>query len=476
MADPKKPVDTQAEIEHQVGELEERVDRLRAMYEQYFMGYEKLEPTVARRDVDRRFATLRKANIRNTALRWRFNVVTQKFNTYSMYWTRICRQIEEGTFKRHVARAAKRFGPNSRRNADEFSIDVDLEDFEVDMDDFETVGDAFDALLAEAEGYAEKPRHASEPSEPPPRSIPNPRPAIRMQRDEALTDRPAAATDRPTAPPAGFMGFDGNQGSDTLPPGSVPPASVPGHRVARHAVLPTGMKQRVLVKKQPGVTPRSSSSDAAPDSAPTPTPQPAPAGHRPPMPSVPEQNVPSTSVIRAAAPQGGHVHRSPPGVVRPPISPAAGSVGRVPIAKPAPSVQRVPAAGAHPAPSAQRIPAAAPNPALGRPPAATPNAGPASTPRVPVPSAGRVPVGLPSSVARVPAASPSSSEAKTAPPPPSDRKIPAAPPSQRAPMARSGGPMPAAPPSRPSSPPESERSPVPSRRPPPPLPSQLKKP
>ena len=467
---------TPQEFEQLLHDGEIKLARLKALYEQWFQGIEKLEPSVVRKDLERHFELLKKNLPRNTALRFRTQQLVARYSTYGIYWSRVARQIEEGTFKRHVARAAKRFGPNSRRNADEFSIDVDLEDFEVDMDDFETDGDAVDALLAEAEGYAEKPRHASEPSEPPPRSIPNPRPAIRMQRDEALTDRPAAATDRPTAPPAGFMGFDGNQGSDTLPPGSVPPASVPGHRVARHAVLPTGMKQRVLVKKQPGVTPRSSSSDAAPDSAPTPTPQPAPAGHRPPMPSVPEQNVPSTSVIRAAAPQGGHVHRSPPGVVRPPISPAAGSVGRVPIAKPAPSVQRVPAAGAHPAPSAQRIPAAAPNPALGRPPAATPNAGPASTPRVPVPSAGRVPVGLPSSVARVPAASPSSSEAKTAPPPPSDRKIPAAPPSQRAPMARSGGPMPAAPPSRPSSPPESERSPVPSRRPPPPLPSQLKKP
>src|SRR5688572_27136410 len=112
------------------------------------MGFEKIEPGVARKDVERRFAILRKANIRNTALRFRFNVVTQKFNTYAMYWTRICRQIEEGTFKRHIVRATRRFGPVARgtakRDADA-SIDVDLADF----DDV-----ALEDALAEADASA----------------------------------------------------------------------------------------------------------------------------------------------------------------------------------------------------------------------------------------------------------------------------------------------------------------------------------
>ena len=56
-----------AEIEKLVGELEIAVDRLRSLYEQYFMGIEKLEPTVPRKDVDRRIQVLRKEQIRNTA-------------------------------------------------------------------------------------------------------------------------------------------------------------------------------------------------------------------------------------------------------------------------------------------------------------------------------------------------------------------------------------------------------------------------
>ncbi len=100
----------QAEIEPLVSELESRVDRLRSLYDQYFMGIERLEPLVPRKDVERRLAMLRKEQIRNTGVRFRFQMIIQRFNTYVTYWQRISRQIETGTFKRHVARATARFG------------------------------------------------------------------------------------------------------------------------------------------------------------------------------------------------------------------------------------------------------------------------------------------------------------------------------------------------------------------------------
>ena len=99
-----------SEIDVLVGELETRVDRLRALYDQYFMGIEKLEPQVPRKDVDRRIHVLRKEQIRNTGLRFRFQMILQRYNTYQSYWARICRQIEDGTYKRHMMRAQARFG------------------------------------------------------------------------------------------------------------------------------------------------------------------------------------------------------------------------------------------------------------------------------------------------------------------------------------------------------------------------------
>ncbi|HQP39595.1 MAG TPA: hypothetical protein PLI95_30635, partial [Polyangiaceae bacterium] len=102
-----------AEIEIQIDELEQRVDRLRALYEQYFMGIEKLEPTIQRKDVDRRVWVLRREQIRNTGLRFRFNNTIQRYNTLQQYWSRILREIEAGTYKRDVRKVAARFGADA---------------------------------------------------------------------------------------------------------------------------------------------------------------------------------------------------------------------------------------------------------------------------------------------------------------------------------------------------------------------------
>lgn len=108
---------TPEEIEIQIAELEDRVDRLRALYEQYFMGIEKVEPTVLRKDVDRRFWVLRREQIRNTALRFKLQMIVQRYNTFQQYWARICRDIENGTYHRDVARAAERFGEAAAQTA-----------------------------------------------------------------------------------------------------------------------------------------------------------------------------------------------------------------------------------------------------------------------------------------------------------------------------------------------------------------------
>ncbi len=129
------------EIEININELELRLDRLRALYDQYFMGYEKLEPQTPRKDVERRFHMLRKENFRNTALRFRLNVAIQKYSTYQSYWQRICRQIEEGTYKRHIQKAKAKFaegaaGRGRKRDADlDIDVDVDLAELDEMTDD-----------------------------------------------------------------------------------------------------------------------------------------------------------------------------------------------------------------------------------------------------------------------------------------------------------------------------------------------------
>lgn len=130
------------EVGHLVDELETRLERLRALYDQYFMGIERMEPAVPRKDVERRFQTLRREQIRNTGLRFRFQMLLQRYNTYQTYWHRICRQIEDGTYKRHVARAQRLADPrpseavkvNAEKKEAETKQGVSLADVAEDFD------------------------------------------------------------------------------------------------------------------------------------------------------------------------------------------------------------------------------------------------------------------------------------------------------------------------------------------------------
>jgi hypothetical protein len=101
------------EIARTIGDLENRVERLRSLYDQYFMGIERIEPLTMRKDVDRRLWALRREQIRNTGLRFKLETTIQRYNTYQQYWQRIVREIEAGTYQRDLGRAAKRFGDNA---------------------------------------------------------------------------------------------------------------------------------------------------------------------------------------------------------------------------------------------------------------------------------------------------------------------------------------------------------------------------
>jgi hypothetical protein len=98
------------ELDSVLEDLETRVERLRSLYEQYFLGIEKIPPHVAQKDVDRRLYALRREQIRNTARRFKLQTIIQRYNTFQQYWMRIMREIENGTYRRHVLRAEQTLG------------------------------------------------------------------------------------------------------------------------------------------------------------------------------------------------------------------------------------------------------------------------------------------------------------------------------------------------------------------------------
>jgi hypothetical protein len=95
------------DIEALLGELANKVERVKVLYEQYFMGIEKIEPLVARKDIQRTMLMLQQMYIRNTGLRFKFNTLLQKWNIYITYWNRVLREIEAGTYQRHVLKAQR---------------------------------------------------------------------------------------------------------------------------------------------------------------------------------------------------------------------------------------------------------------------------------------------------------------------------------------------------------------------------------
>src|SRR5256885_7923936 len=83
------------------------MDRVKVLYEQYFLGIQKQPPTYLHTDIERKLRDLAQAQIRNTALRYRLATVQQKFGSYNSYWRRTLRQIENGTYGRNLSKIGR---------------------------------------------------------------------------------------------------------------------------------------------------------------------------------------------------------------------------------------------------------------------------------------------------------------------------------------------------------------------------------
>jgi hypothetical protein len=293
------------ELDTLLEELEIRMERLRSLYEQYFMGIEKLEPSIARKDVDRRIWALRKEQIRNTGRRFKFNVLVQRYNTFQQYWIRICREIENGTYARHLARL-KRSGDAqalltiaARRRAGLFH------------------------RMEEAQAEEAPDTEPPPATEPPPDPGLDPLDDIRRAIDDALgasqappdTDDLASPAPEPIpraprlpGPGKGISAFDLelDEGLATLPPPrqSVAPTLLEG-RPRRPSTPAAPSSRPPLPSGRPVPPPQSRLSQAqrshAPDApGPQSSPLPPPPVPRPPAPPRPSPAVPAALPIPAS--------------------------------------------------------------------------------------------------------------------------------------------------------------------------------
>ena len=96
-----------AEIEEALDLMDKLVDRVKVMYEQYFMGIQKVAPAHLHSEAERRLRDLTQLNIRNTALRYRFATLQQKYGAYNTYWKRTLREIEGGRYMRNLSKVRR---------------------------------------------------------------------------------------------------------------------------------------------------------------------------------------------------------------------------------------------------------------------------------------------------------------------------------------------------------------------------------
>ncbi|MFO8057300.1 MAG: MXAN_5187 C-terminal domain-containing protein [bacterium] len=83
-----------------LADLEQRIERLRADYDQYFMGQRKRAPLQEKTSVQYYIRRLSNQKITNTRLNFKFQQLVAKFNSYNQKWERQMQAMEQGTMRR----------------------------------------------------------------------------------------------------------------------------------------------------------------------------------------------------------------------------------------------------------------------------------------------------------------------------------------------------------------------------------------
>ncbi len=88
----------------ELDEIQQQMKELEIRYEQYFAGVEKREPYNERKALARRIRHYTNRRIVWTDLKFRYQGLASRLASYSHYWDRILRLIDEGKYHRHTSK------------------------------------------------------------------------------------------------------------------------------------------------------------------------------------------------------------------------------------------------------------------------------------------------------------------------------------------------------------------------------------
>lgn len=106
-------------MDKELSELDARLSRVRVLYDQYFMGIERMEPTYLRSEIDKIFRRSQILKRGSTVFKFRFRSLQQRYTAYRSYWDRIVRMIEDGQIRRGVNIMGRRLPSDQAEEQDQ---------------------------------------------------------------------------------------------------------------------------------------------------------------------------------------------------------------------------------------------------------------------------------------------------------------------------------------------------------------------
>ena len=98
-------------ISREMNRIEADLKELEIRYEQYFAGIEKREPIQDREALARRLRQFANRRIMQTDLRFKYQNLATRYQSFSGHWDRILRLMDEGKYVRQTARLQRTAAP-----------------------------------------------------------------------------------------------------------------------------------------------------------------------------------------------------------------------------------------------------------------------------------------------------------------------------------------------------------------------------
>jgi hypothetical protein len=92
-------------IDEDLQVLDAKIKQLKLDYDQYFLGSRPREPAQLRAEVSKLVTLYSNTAIQNTAARFKFQTLCSRFFVFRRQWDEALRQIEAGTYTRHLFKA-----------------------------------------------------------------------------------------------------------------------------------------------------------------------------------------------------------------------------------------------------------------------------------------------------------------------------------------------------------------------------------